>query len=347
MGRVKDEYFFSLIRDYLTIYLPVQRKASLNTVVAYRIVLDQLLKFISDREKTKYASVTFDMVSKESINAYLDFLTEKRHLSPATRNNRLAAIKSFLSYAAAMRPEYISLMDSIASIKMQKDDPFSKVDYLSESAVKALLNAPDISTQIGLRDQFFMIMLYDTEGRIQEILDIRVCDIKLGTTPNIILYGKGKMTRVVPLMTSTVSHLLKYMKAFHANETWNSQKWLFYSVHYSVAEKICDDTFRVRLNHYAKKAQEKCPEVPDTIHPHLWRHTRAMHLYQHGMDLTLISQWLGHKQLTTTLVYAHADTEAKRLAIEKAIGKNSPAEYAAMPKASDKEETIKKLYGLT
>lgn len=76
----------------------------------------------------------------------------------------------------------------------------------------------------------------------------------------------------------------------------------------------------------------------------LLRHTRAMHLYQHGMDLTLISQWLGHRQFTTTLVYAHADIEAKRKAIEKAMGDDivcSESSYEI-----DNEEKLKRLYGL-
>ena len=112
-------------------------------------------------------------------------------------------------------------------------------------------------------------------------------------------------------------------------------------------EKICDDTIRVRMNIYAEMARQECSEVPERVHPHLWRHSRAMHLYQHGMDLTLISQWLGHKQFTTTLVYAHADTETKRKAIEKAIGGTSPIEQISQAtyKVED-EETLKRLYGL-
>ena len=94
------------------------------------------------------------------------------------------------------------------------------------------------------------------------------------------------------------------------------------------------------------KAKEKCSSVPDNIHPHLWRHTRAMHLYQHGMDLTLISQWLGHSNLETTLIYAHADTEHKRKAIEKAMNTGKPADEPFEPYTVSDEEILHKLYGL-
>lgn len=344
MGRVKDTELFTLIKNFLTIYLPVQKKASPHTVTDYRIVLDQLLTFIAERKKIPYLSVTFSMIDKSMVEAYLDHLTQEKNFAPATRNNRLAAIKSFISYASACKSEYISTMSEISGIKAQKDDPFSKVDYMTEDAVKALLNAPDVTTRIGLRDQFFMILLYDTGGRIQEIIDIRICHIKIGKTASILLHGKGDKTRSVPLMQSTLSHLKNYMNVFHPGESWMSQEYLFYTERKQVKTQICDDTIRVRLNKYASMARAECPDVPEKVHPHLWRHTRAMHLYQHGMDLTLISQWLGHRQFTTTLVYAHADTEAKRKAIEKAMGDDivcSESSYEI-----DNEEKLKRLYGL-
>ena len=123
-----------------------------------------------------------------------------------------------------------------------------------------------------------------------------------------------------------------------------SQNYLFYTERKQVKAQICDDTIRVRLNKYAAMARTECPDVPEKVHPHLWRHTRAMHLYQHGMDLTLISQWLGHRQFTTTLVYAYADTEAKRKAIEKAMGNDSICSESSYE--IDNEEKLKRLYGL-
>lgn len=344
MGRIKDKELFMLIKNFLTIYLPVQRKSSTHTVTDYRIVLDQLLMFIADRKKVPYLSVTFSMIDKSMVEAYLDHLTVEKKYAPATRNNRLAAIKSFVSYASACRTEYVSILNEISSIKAQKDDPFSKVDYMTEEAVKALLSTPDTSTKVGLRDQFIMVLLYDTGGRIQEIIDIRICDIKVGRTSSVLLHGKGNKTRIVPLMQSTLAHLKNYMKVFHPGESWMSQEYLFYTERKQMKTKICDDTIRVRMNKYASIAKKDCPEVPEKVHPHLWRHTRAMHLYQHGMDLTLISQWLGHRQLTTTLVYAHANTEAKRKAIEKAMGNDTICSESAYE--LDNEEKLKRLYGL-
>lgn len=198
---------------------------------------------------------------------------------------------------------------------------------------------------MGIRDQFLMIFLYDTGARIQEALDVKICDLRIDKTPTVTLHGKGGKIRVVPLMKDTVEHLKNYMGVFHKDETWFSPEWLFYVERKGIRSAMCDDTARLRIQKYAEQARESCPDVPERVHPHLWRHTRAMHLYQHGMDLTLISQWLGHKQVETTLIYAYADTEAKRKAIEKAMGSDSsgtkPGNYTV-----DDEETLKRLYGL-
>ena len=139
---------------------------------------------------------------------------------------------------------------------------------------------------------------------------------------------------------------LKYLSVMHADERMHSETYLFFTRHKGQKAQMCDDTARFRIQRHVTTAKEKCPDVPDNPHPHMWRHTRAMHLYQHGMDLERISQWLGHNQLETTLIYAHADTEDKRKAIEAALGGGVTGELRDAPYTVDDEEILKKLYGL-
>lgn len=346
MGKVKDPPLFLLIKNFLLVYLPVQRKVSVNTVTTYRTVLRQFLDYVAGTEGIPVMAVTFDMVNAGSVNAYLDSLTKDRGLSSSTRNNRLAVLRAFVSYAAACRPEYISLSGELSSIKIQKSDRFAKVDHMTEKAVEALLREPDTRTPIGLRDQMIMVMLYDTGARIQEALGIRLCDLRLDRTPTAQLFGKGRKVRTVPLMANTVEKLKTYISVFHKGETMLSERALFYVERKGQRLPICDDTVRIRIQKYADAAREKCGDIPAKVYPHLWRHTRAMHLYQHGMDLTLISQWLGHASLDTTLVYAHADTEAKRKAIEKAMGTGNRDSESSSNYTVDDEELLKQLYGL-
>lgn len=104
MGKVKDEQLFVLLRDFLLVYLPNQRKASNNTVKAYRTTLNQFLKYIAGQKNISVLSVSFEMVTYKAVNSYLDWLSEAKNAAPSTRNNRLAAIREFISYAAACRP---------------------------------------------------------------------------------------------------------------------------------------------------------------------------------------------------------------------------------------------------
>ncbi len=345
MARVKDETLFSLLRDFLIIYLPNQRKCSPNTVKAYRSVWNQFLKYLSEENRVRITEVSFEMISREAVNGYLAWLTEKKKAAVTTKNNRLAAVRAFIDYASACRPEYISLSSELAAIKIQKAVRFPKLDYMSEDAIAALLKVPDTRTREGLRDQVFMIFLYDTGARIQEVLNVRLCDLKLGKAPTVTLFGKGRKVRIVPLMEDTVEHLKNYLSVFHENEPIESREYLFYVIRKGIRTPVNDDTARIRLRKYVKPAKALCPDVPDNIHPHLWRHSRAMHLYQHGMDLTMVSQWLGHSNLETTEIYAYADTEAKRTAIEKAMGSKTSETLVPKYTVSD-EDLLRRLYGL-
>jgi site-specific recombinase XerD len=226
--------------------------------------------------------------------------------------------------------------------------PTELVGHMSEAAVGAILSQPDISTRKGLRDMFIMMLLYQTGARIQELLNIRLRDINFGNAPTVTLHGKGGKVRPVPLREKAVDHLRQYLVVFHPDESRHSERYLIYVIRNGSINRMTEDNVRRMVHRYGITAQNICHEVPENVHPHLFRHSRAMHLYQNGVDLTLVSQWLGHSKLETTLIYAHADTELKRKAIEKAIPEDSllkPFLNADRYRVDD-EEVLKLLYGL-
>lgn len=101
------------------------------------------------------------------------------------------------------------------------------------------------------------------------------------------------------------------------------------------------------MKQYGKAAKEQCNKVPEGLHPHMFRHSRAMHLYRGGMPLALLSEWLGHAQLETTKIYAYADTQMKREAIEKATSSLNPlSQNRKVTSWQNDDELIKRLYGL-
>lgn len=348
MGKVKDEQLFRLIRNFFTVYLPTQRMASVNTITAYRLAWNQYLDFVTSRKKVKLKDITLETLNADTLESYLNYLTDEKKVSASTWNLKLCAIRAFFDYASACNPAYMDLYGELSRFKYQKKDVYAKVDYMTEETVTALLEAPDIRTAVGIRDQFLMILLYDTGARIQELLNIRLKDFKLDKVSTVTLHGKGNKTRIVPIMNETEKHLKHYLEEFHKGTPVCSDEYLFYIERKGQRTPMSDDAVRIRMQKYADVVRSACPTVPPKVHPHMWRHSRAMHLYQHGMDLSLISQWLGHSQMETTLVYAHADTEMKRQAIEKAIGSSgiSDSEGASAVYSVSDEDLIKRLYGL-
>jgi integrase/recombinase XerD len=347
MGGLADKKLFELVRDFLKVYLPNLRKCSPNTIRAYQKALELLFDFVKTQKKAKLHQITFNMIDNKIITSFLDDLEKGRGCSISTRNHRLQCIRSFYAYAAENDITVMARWQELKKIKTA-NAPTVLVEHMSEAAVGAILSQPDISTKKGLRDMFIMMLLYQTGARIQELLNIRLRDINYSKAPVVTLHGKGNKVRPVPLREKMVDHLKQYLAIFHMNESKYSEQYLIYSIRNGLKTRMTEDNVRRLVHNYGITARNICPEVPENVHPHLFRHSRAMHLYQNGVDLTLVSQWLGHRRLETTLIYAQADTELKRKAIEKAIPEDSPLKpfLNADRYKVDDEETLKQLYGL-
>ena len=311
--------FFKIVRDFLLDYLPIQRNYSTNTVKSYRDTLKIFIEFLREVKHIKLADITFSTFNKNIIIEFLEWLQTKRNCSATSRNHRLTVLRSFFQYAAEQDCTLISL-----SLTLQKEVKSQKhagkmVGYLSEAALKALLEQPDTTTRIGLRNSVFMVLMYDTGARCGEILNLRICDLKFKTSnAEVYLLGKGRKPRLAPLLPKTVAHIERYLREFHPDCRLDSEDYLFYTVIHGKRNKISADTIAAFMKKYGEMAKLICPETPEHIHPHMMRHTRAMHYYREGMPLVLLSEYLGHADPQTTRVYAFADTQMKRAAMEKA-----------------------------
>lgn len=348
MGGVIDTILFSLIHDYFKTYLPKHRRCSRHTIRAYRTVIEAFLDFTKEQRGVSLSDVTFEMLDKNMLSNFLDGL-ESNGCGIATRNHRLNCVRAFFTFAAQVEPTAVIHKAEIFKVPMKKFNAADFVKFMNEKAVVALLEQPNPLTQKGLRDRFMLLLMYDTAVRVQELIDFRLCDIRLGKTPVItISRGKGDKPRTVPLMKQTVEHFHNYAQVFHPNESAYSGCPLFYTIREGTKKPIEQSTVRKLIINYGESARERCADVPEHVKPHMFRHSRAMHLYQHGMDLTLLSQWLGHSQLETTLIYAYADTEQKRKSIELATPDSSPlkTKLNANRYTVTDDEMLKKLYGL-
>ena len=348
MKAVKEDKFFAYIREFFLVYLPKQRKVSPNTTRSYQRSVEALLDFVKAENKIELSAVMLTHLTADCILRFFATLTEENGYSIATRNVRMAAVRAFLDYVSDRDVTVIHVLNELKKIPFQKAETAMIVDYLTMEEITAIVEATDAQTSKGFRDRVILVLMYDTGARVQEILNLKLCDLILDKAPKIKLFGKGRKQRVVPLMERTVQYLKRYLLIFHNDEHIYSERPLFYSVIRGAMAPLSDRLLRYMIQGYADKARTACPSIPKSVHPHLFRHSRAMHLYQAGMDLTMVSQWLGHNSVQTTLIYAHADTEQKRKAIEAATPENGPLSghlNASRYKISD-EQTLRQLLGL-
>jgi integrase/recombinase XerD len=337
---------FQLIRDFLTVYLTRQKASSPNTVKAYRDSLNLLFEYLKEEQNISLKEISFERISRTSIEHYLDWLENRRDCCVSTRNHRLSCIRAFYKYAGNMDLKVTAYALEMEKIPLKKVSKSQPLKFFSEDALKAILAQPDTKTLKGTRDLFYMILMYDCGARNQEILDLKVSDIHATIqNPYVIINGKGNKTRLVPLMDKVVDHFTSYVRLFHNGEL--TDDLLFYIIQKDKKQAMSPDNVAKFMKKYGDKAKIKCNSVPEGLHPHMFRHSRAMHLYHGGMPLPLLSEWLGHAQVETTMIYAYADTQMKRDAIEKATSNLNPLlQSQPRPTWQDDEALIKRLYGL-
>ena len=343
----EDRSFFIVIRDFLTVYLLKQRCTSVNTIKSYRDTLNLYIDFMTHEKQVPINNISFMDCTHQNITDFLDWLQSSRKCGSSTRNQRMFALKSFLKYAGTKYPEWISLRYEFDKVPIQKKE-HKLIDFISEDALQAILKQPDTNTKCGIRNLCFMVLMYDTAARDREMLDLTVGSLHLNQKhPVIHIIGKGGRARIVPIMDKTVEHLNNYLSIFHPPANRRNEDFLFYTVSHGQRHQMSDDNVARFMAKYATLARERCVNVPEKVHPHLFRHARAIHLYRSGMPLPLLSEFMGHASIQTTTIYAYSDTEMKRSAIEKVTAENAiPRPENDLPAWQNDEELIKRLYGL-
>lgn len=310
--------FFTAIRRFLTEYLPDQRCCRPNTIRSYRQGLNLFVTYLRTVRGIPVASIDFPTIDRETVIGFLGWLEHDRGCAASTRNQRLMALRAFFAYTGFLDATHIALSLDLAQVPAKRT-PGRIVEPLTEQALQALLAQPDITTTAGRRNQVFMILTYDAAARCSEITGLRIRDLNLDKDrPTVHLHGKGDKTRIVPLLPRTAEHCRQHLRRCHPDEAADSDAFVFFTTIHGRHQPVSADTVAAFLKTYGRTARESCPAMPERIHPHMLRHTRAMHLYQQGLPLPLLADYLGHASIESTRIYAYADTEMKRAALAKA-----------------------------
>lgn len=305
--------FFSMTYEFLELYLPKQCGRSLHTVESYRDALSLFRRYVVDTLGRSTAKFTFAECTRDCVLGFMKRLSEWNSKA-TTRNQRLAALRSYLQFAADKDVSLQSIELEVRRVPLCRVTKVEKT-VLPEEAVAAILQQPP-NTKRGIRDRTLMILLYDSAARLAEVLGLSVSDVSIdGENPYIRVNGKGNKHRVVPISPRTAAHLAQYLSLYHVNERSGTQP-LFYTVIKGETGMLSEANVERFIREHAHKAQVFCPSIPERVHPHMFRRTRATHLYQNGVDLPLVSRLLGHASLETTRVYAQPSLKMLREAIE-------------------------------
>jgi integrase/recombinase XerD len=310
---MKPTDFSVHVTRFLTHYLAAQRNLSPNTIQAYRDVFTLLLRFCRDVRGIALERLSLAQIDASLVEAFLDHLVNDRHVSISTQNHRLAALHAFFRYVQSEVPERLLQSQQILAIPLRRHARPS-VGYLCKEYLAQVLAQPDLRTRAGRRDAVLLSVLYDTGARVQELIDLAASDVRLDPPAQVRLMGKGRKMRAVPLMDATVQLLCDHRRDNNLDRPEHADKPLFQN---RQGARLSRSGVRYLLQKYVQPVRRDHPGFTQPVSPHSLRHTKGMHLLQSGVPLEIIRDFLGHVDVKTTEIYARANLEMKRKALEK------------------------------
>ena len=314
------------ITAFLRQRLPVERRASPNTCDSYAHAFRLLFEYASACLKMPPSQLHLEHLDAPLIVNFLNYLEATRGNGASSRNIRLAAIKSFMRYMEYRVPSALEQVQRILAIPAKKTDS-PLVRHLTAQEMQSILDAPDPTRWDGTRDRAMLHLCFAGGLRVSELVGLRVEDLILQPQANVLIHGKGRKERCLPLWKETASAL----------RTWLSVRGEVRVPELFVNARKGSMTragFEYILRKHVHTAKTRCSSLSSKrVSPHVLRHTCAMTILQATQDLRKVSLWLGHSSMQTTEIYTRADPTVKLEALESVI---APRLRTGRFKASDK-----------
>ncbi|MBX3073339.1 tyrosine-type recombinase/integrase [Candidatus Obscuribacterales bacterium] len=321
--------FGVLLQKFFVDFLAVQKSVSSETIASYRDTFRLLLLFMQEKRLIAPAAVQVKDLDVPVILSFLDYLEQERKNSVRSRNQRLAAIRSFFRLVALSDPESVNQASRILAIPVKRTERLL-VKSLTPDEMEAIVMAPDRSTWTGRRDHAMLLTLYNTGARVSEIIALQKTNFMFGSSTFVHIHGKGRKERSLPLWSRTAQALRAWF-----DEPRSARSPTAFPN--TVGRQLTRNGFDHILQHTVEKASKACSSLSDKhVTPHMVRHSTATHLLQSGVDMSVIALWLGHERLETTHIYVEADLSAK----QRALDKLSPGETPAEPKLEVSDEVL-------
>jgi len=305
--------FAKHLENFFIKYLIGEYGSSKHTIRAYRDSFTHLLTFMKQAKRIDADKLELRHFNKDVILDFLLWLEREYNNRISTRNQRYAAMRSFFKYLQYEELTRIREWQNIRSIKLKKSID-KAVSYLSIDGIKLLLDNIPVNTRDSRRDLAMLALLYGSGARVQELIDLTPSCIRREMPYHVLLTGKVRKQRIVPLQQEQIKLLEQYIEDYGLNKPERELCPLFFN---RMGEKLTTAGVSYILKKYADSVRLTTTELkPVTTSPHWLRHSKAMHLLQSGINLVYIRDFLGHKSIQTTEIYARADSKQKREALE-------------------------------
>jgi site-specific recombinase XerD len=306
--------------------LPLERRASENTRDSYAYAFQLLLTFASKRLKAAPSHLALEQIDAPLVVDFLNDLETTRGNGPSSRNIRLAAIKSFMHFTEYRVPSAMEQIRRILAIPVKKTES-RLIRHLTAAEMQAILDAPDPSGWSGIRDRAMLHLCYAGALRVSELVSLRLDDLKLQPQASVLVHGKGRKERCLPLWKTTTVAL----RAWLAVRGDPPVPELFVSAR---GESLTRSGFEYIPRKHVRVAGHRCPSLATKrVSPHVLRHTCALTVLQATKDLRKVALWLGHAHMQTTEMYTRADPSVKIEALESVM---PPKLRSGRFKATDK-----------
>ncbi|MCS7052554.1 MAG: site-specific tyrosine recombinase XerD [Ignavibacterium sp.] len=281
----------TFLKDYLA-QLKVEKNLASNTISSYKSDLESFLNYLED-----VGIKDLSEIKKEHISSFFKIL-KNLGLSEKSSARYFSSLRGFFKYLIVNEYLKSNPIDKMNAPKISRKLP----SVLSVEEINLLLSSPKTDDKFGIRDKAMLEVFYACGLRVSELINLKIIDLFL--KENLIkVFGKGRKERLVPIGSSAIFWLEKYLIESRPFLKKNLQ-----SENYVFLNNRGKKFSRMGVWKIVKKYVE-LSNLKKEIHPHTFRHSFATHLIEGGADLRSVQEMLGHADISTTQIYTHIDRE--------------------------------------
>ncbi len=331
-----------MLHAFFEDYLKLQKGLRPHTVSSYGDAMRLFLLFVSNDLSCKITRISLDDLSHDRVCRFLNALEQAQGCGIRSRNQRLAALRTFFEYLGGKQPERLAQAQQIVAIPTKRV-PLPETFFLERDEIEGIFARLPSRGRFALRDRTLLLFLYNTGARVQEVADLRMANIEFTPQSRVHLHGKGDKWRVCPLWTETASLLKRLLGESSGIPAPDRPVFTAYRGHSLTRFGI----YKIVRRHTQHLTQRGSNHPSRRVSPHVLRHSTAVHLLEAGVEVNVIRAWLGHVSLETTHRYAEITIRTKQAALELCAPPITKSErYPRQPVWRDDASLLKWLQSL-